>query len=142
MSDERAKILKMVADGKISVKDAEELLDLTEHDQEKDPEMTADRQESDPTKNLRFLRVEVNSSDGDNVDVKIPLSLLRAGIKLSSVMPKNVSDKVSSHLSEHGMDIDLNNVRPQDIEQIISSLGEMEVNVDSKDGDKVKIFCE
>jgi hypothetical protein len=143
MSEERARILKMVAEGKISVKEAEELLDaMGKHPEEGGTSMMSTEEKTRTRKNYKFLRVEVDSSDGDKVDVKVPLGLLRAGIKLSSVMPKHVSDKVNSHFSEHGMNLDLNNLKPEDIEQIIDGLGEMEVNVDSKDGDKVKVYCE
>jgi hypothetical protein len=141
MSEERTRILKMVADGKISVKEAEELLSALGLDQSGESKKTS-ATGIQPRKNLNYLRVEVKSSDGDNVDVKVPISLLRAGIKLSSVMPNDVSEKITVHLAEHGMNLDLNNVKSEDIDQIIESLGEMEINVDSKDGDTVKIYCE
>ena len=39
------------------------------------------------------------------------------------------------------MSIDFNNIKPEDIEDIIESLREMEVNVVSGDGDNVRVFC-
>ena len=141
MSEDRARILKMVADGKISVKEAEELLDALQQHNKGDSKMVSE-QASQPKKTLKYLRVKVDSREGDNVNVKVPLGLLRAGIKLSALMPKHASDKVKHHLHDHGVDVDLNDVRPQDIEQIIEHLGDMEVNVDSKDGDTVRVYCE
>jgi len=32
-------------------------------------------------------------------------------------------------------------VKPEEIEEVIDNLGEMEVNVVSKDGDNVRVFC-
>ena len=39
------------------------------------------------------------------------------------------------------MSIDFNNIKPDDIEDIIESLREMEVNVQSGEGDNVRVFC-
>jgi hypothetical protein len=142
MSEERARILKMVADGKISVKEAEELLDALTQQQDKGGSEMRTEQATQPKKALKYLRVKVDSHEGDNVNVKVPLGLLRAGIKLSALMPKHASDKVRHHLHDHGVDVDLNDIKPQDIEQIIEHLRDMEVNVDSKDGDIVRVFCE
>jgi hypothetical protein len=41
---------------------------------------------------------------------------------------------------EMGVDIDLARVTPQDLEEIVSNLGDMTIEVDGKD--KVRIFCE
>jgi dissimilatory sulfite reductase (desulfoviridin) alpha/beta subunit len=44
-------------------------------------------------------------------------------------------------MTEAGMSFDLNNIKPEDIEDIIESLREMEVNVNSANGDKIRVFC-
>ena len=51
------------------------------------------------------------------------------------------TSKVNSSMAEHGVSIDLNNLKKEDIEVLIQSLVEMEINVDSKNGDKVRVFC-
>lgn len=143
MSEDRTRILKMVAEGKISVQEAEELFEAMGEGVGSENSTSSDTEEKTrPAKKLKYLRVVVKSGDGDDVNIKVPLALLRAGIKLSSVMPKGVSEKVNVHLADHGLDIDLNDLKNGNIEQIIESLGDMEVTVDSSDGDKVRIFCE
>ncbi len=148
MSEERERILKMLAEGKISVDDAKELLDAIGTAPKPAPTVSVDTStgeilDNDLKRKLpKFLRVQVNGSDGENVNVKIPLGLLRAGIKISSVMPSNVSTKINSELSDKGFNIDLNNIKTEDIDTLISHLSEMEVNVDSKDGETVRVFCE
>jgi DUF4097 and DUF4098 domain-containing protein YvlB len=143
MTKERERILKMVAEGKITVKEAEELLDAIEAGEGVKSSKTGDyNYETKSRKNPKFLRVTVESTQGDNVNVKVPMALLRAGIRFSSVMPKQVYEQVNSHLSEQGIDIDLNNISPEDLNELIETLSEMEVNVDSQSGDKVRVFCE
>ncbi len=77
----------------------------------------------------------------DTVDVKVPLALLRAGLKLTSLIPPQAMDQINESMELKGMSIDFNNIKPEDIEDIIESLREMEVNVVSGDGDNVRVFC-
>ena len=39
------------------------------------------------------------------------------------------------------MSFDLNNFKPEDIEELIEALREMEVDVDSANGDKVHVYA-
>ena len=78
---------------------------------------------------------------GDNVDVKIPIALVRSGLKLTSLIPPQAMDQISDTMSQHGMSVDFNNLKPEDIDELIGALREMEVNVDAKNGDTVRVFC-
>lgn len=148
MSEERERILKMLAEGKISVDEAMDLLDALGGASKTDSNASVDTNTGEVfDKNLKaklpkFLRVQVNGGDGENVNVKVPLGLLRAGIKISSVMPSNISTKINSELNDKGFNLDLNNIKSEDVDTIISHLSEMEINVDSKDGETVRVFCE
>jgi hypothetical protein len=66
---------------------------------------------------------------------------LRTGLKLTSLIPPQAVDKISESLGESGISLDLNNIRPEDIEEIVTSLREMEVNIQSEDGEHVRVFC-
>ncbi len=70
------------------------------------------------------------------------MSLIRAGIKLTSLIPTEARDKVNAALLEKGIDFDVRNVKPEDIEELIEALGELEVDVVSSKGEKVKVFVE
>ena len=98
MGEERKKILEMLAEGKISAEDAERLLDKVEAGPQPDPPDTSAPR--DPAK-LKYLRVHVDGNDGEKVDVRIPLALIRTGIKLTAVMPDNVNET----LGEKGVDL-------------------------------------
>jgi hypothetical protein len=87
-----------------------------------------------------FMYVKVVSEKGDNVNVKVPLGLLRAGLKLTSLIPKQASDEINKAMAEKGMSFDINNFKPEDIEELIEALSEMEVEVDSNNGDHVRVF--
>jgi hypothetical protein len=50
-------------------------------------------------------------------------------------------DQMNRSMAEHGMSVDLSNLKPEDIDELIERLREMEINVDGKDGDVVRVYC-
>ena len=140
MSDERKRILKMLADGAISADEAEELLDALG----KSGGQQSQAGESGVVKELKKLKyiyVKVLSSQNDNVDVRVPLGLIRAGMRLTTLIPPQAIDQINKTMREKGMSFDLNNIKPDDIEELIKNLADMEVNVTSKNGDTVRVYC-
>jgi len=145
MGEERTKVLEMVASGKISVEEAESLLAAMESP-ESEPMASSgevDRVEAVKKGGVpKFFRVIVESTSGDNVDVRIPFGLLKAGIRLSTLIPPEAASKVSEQLAEKGIQIDLNHLKKEDIDELLSHFSEMAINVDSASGDRVRVFCE
>ncbi len=143
MSEDRNRILSMLAAGKITTDEAERLLDAlgtTTTAGAGGPAITGD-----PAQLIaalpKYLYVQVDGSSGDNVNVKIPIALVRSGLKLTSLIPDQAMDQINRSMSEHGMSVDLTNLKPEDIDELIESLREMEINVDGKNGDVVRVYC-
>lgn len=135
MSREREKILRMVADGTITPDEAEQLLNRL------DPEApTAVAEPSTepgerPTGPIKYLRVVINGGD-DKVNVRVPIALIRTGIKLSTLMPNDASE----HLRQKG--IDLGRLNELDGDELMDALRELWVEVESEDGATICVFCE
>ncbi|MGA3327965.1 MAG: hypothetical protein ABSF45_26205 [Terriglobia bacterium] len=159
MSQETKKVLELLAAGQITADDAEKLLEKlgasgatsapsAATEEAKGAEGKANhqrvwgwripaREESSTAEpKLRFLRVVVDSPDRDQVNVRVPLAFLRAGMKLLGVIPPQVSEK----LAEKG--IDLAALRDLKGGELVDELKDLHVDVDSKNGEKVRIFCE
>jgi hypothetical protein len=94
-----------------------------------------------PTGAPKFMYVKVNSVKGDNVNVKIPLGLVRAGLKLTSLIPPQAQEQINKAMGEKGMNFDLNSFKPEDVEELLEALREMEVDVDAANGDKVHVYA-
>jgi hypothetical protein len=135
MSRERAKIFQMVADGTITPEEGERLLSRLDpagtNTTLADAEHDAGARKSGP---IKYLRVVVDGDD--KVNIRVPIGLIRTGIKLTTLMPLSASE----HLSEHG--IDLSQFNNLDGEELIDALRELQVEVESEDGDIVRVFCE
>jgi len=141
MNEERMKILEMLKDGKISVADAEKLLAALAAEAPGGPEPQkagAGRCAS------RYLRVQVEPGPGsesrDKVNIRVPMKLIRAGLKFAAFIPREARTQVSAALKEKGIDADWEKISAEDLEQIVSQLDDLTVDIDGKE--KVRIFCE
>lgn len=138
MSMERKQVLEMLAQGKISAADADRLLEkLAGSGGQAQGEAANPAGEAKGANPMpKYLRVEVEAKDGEHVNIRVPMFLVRTGIKLSTMMPS----KVSRRLTENG--IDLSQLSGLDGEELVQALRELTVDVHSDKGDKVRVYCE
>jgi SHOCT-like domain len=143
MNEQRRQILQMLVEGKITADEAERLIDALERQQPDWQPGAASRLKTRP----KYLRVVVNSTDtggGDGpgrVNVRVPLQLLRAGIRLTSFIPPQVLLQANAELSKAGVPIDLTQLKPQHIEELIDQLDDVTIDVNQADA-TVQVFCE
>ncbi|HZN74341.1 MAG TPA: hypothetical protein VFC00_21955 [Micromonosporaceae bacterium] len=143
MNEQRRLILQMLAEGKITTDDADRLIDALAREQPESSAGIAPRPKPRP----KYLRVVVSSADnfgGDGpgrVNVRVPLQLLRAGVRLTSLIPPQALSQVNLELNKSGVPIDLTQLKPQHIEELIEHLDDITVDVDQPDA-TVQVFCE
>ena len=143
MNEQRRLILQMLAEGKITTDDADRLIDALAREQPESSAGIAPRPKPRP----KYLRVVVSSADnfgGDGpgrVNVRVPLQLLRAGVRLTSLIPPQALSQVNLELNKSGVPIDLTQLKPQHIEELIEHLDDLTVDVDQPDA-TVQVFCE
>jgi len=131
MSEHRQQILQMLSQGQITVEEAENLIAALE----KEPASDAT-----PKVKAKFIRVVVE--DGPTkVNVRVPMQLLRAGVKLASLIPPQARIHLDTKLREQGMQIDLSQLKPENLEELIDHLNDLTVDVDDKNA-KVRVFSE
>jgi polyhydroxyalkanoate synthesis regulator phasin len=135
-NDSHKKILEMLSDGKITVEEATALLSKLQDHDTIDDEIVETESGEVKKRAPRYLRVVVDSANGDKVNVRVPMSLLKTGIKLSALLPGNAAEKMSSH------GFDLSQLSQLDGDELIEALSDLTVDVDSADGDKVRVFTE
>ena len=138
MNDSRCQILDMLASGKITAEEAERLIAALERGGAGATAMS----ESDKIKYLRVLVDTKDPIDGPTkVNVRVPMQLLRAGVRLTGVIPASAREEVNNALRKEGIAFDINNVTPQNLEELIEQLRELTVDVDNENT-KVRVFCE
>jgi hypothetical protein len=141
MNEERRQILQMLAQNTITADEAERLLDAVERDV---PEtLPGARAKGKP----KYLRVVMSYDDGTGTDtegrinVRVPLRLLRAGVRLTSLVPPRALSKASEELDKAGYPIDLAELKPQQLEELVDALDELSFDMDDP-GSKIRIWCE
>jgi hypothetical protein len=138
MNDNRRQILDMLANGKITAEEAERLIAALERNGVGATAMS----ESDKVKYLRVLVDTRDPVDGPTkVNVRVPMQLLRAGVRLTGVIPASAREEVNNALRKEGIMFDINNVTPQNLEELVEQLRELTVDVDNENT-KVRVFCE
>ena len=156
MNDNRRQILEMLAAGKITADEAERLLSALDPDTTKPVGGTANPagsglQAGVPRTRAKYLRVLVEADEQmtglkgpTTVNVRVPLQLLRAGVRLAALIPQQAHNQLDQALSSHGVPLTLSQIKPENLEELIDHLEDLTVDVDGKDGNKtrVRVFSE
>ena len=77
----------------------------------------------------------------EGVRMRVPLELLRAGIKMRALVPEAKRDKINEKLKEKGIEGDVFDMSEDQIDDLIRSLCELEIEAGEGDGG-VRIFLE
>ena len=141
MNEDRKRILGMLAEGKISADEAERLLDAMGRGAPRLSSATTSISNGAP----KYFRVEVDAKEpGDSntkVNIRVPMQLLRAGVRLSALIPAKARDEVNAAMAREGIPFDINQLKPENLDDLIEHLGDFTVDVDSADA-KVRVYCE
>jgi hypothetical protein len=140
MNEQRKDILDMLAEGKLTVEEAEQLIAALEQDQPP----AASSLDARPKGKPKYLRVVVDTLENGEpgrVNVRVPLQLLRAGVQLAALIPAQALVKANAELNKSGVPLDLTQLKPEQLEALVEHLDEMTVEVDQPDA-KVRVFCE
>jgi hypothetical protein len=147
MAENKKRILEMLAQNKISTDEAYRLLSALES--EGSAAEGAPRAGAAARIKSKYLRVSIvpgskheHGGKGDRVNIRVPMALIRSGMKFTSLLPPEARDKVNGALHEKGIDFDMRNLKPEDMDELLEALSDLEVDVASSDGDTVKVFVE
>ncbi len=152
MNEHRRQILEMLSQGKITADEAERLITALDKG---DGANASENGASTSVSRYKYLRILVDSDNaGDphqgpvRVNIRVPMRLLRAGVRLTGLIPPQAREHVNQALHLRGIPFDLSQIKPDNLEELIDLLNELTIDVDVNGrgrGDekvKVKIFCE
>jgi polyhydroxyalkanoate synthesis regulator phasin len=137
MNDEKRQILEMVASGKITAEEAEKLLDA----------LGSRGADKAPSASPKYLRIIIEGEEGaaapklPRINVRVPVQLLRAGVRLASLLPNQARNHVNKALKERGVNVDLAVLNSSHLDELLEQMTNFTLDVkDTKN--KVRIFCE
>jgi hypothetical protein len=132
MNEHRRRILDMLAAGKITADEADKLLQAL-------PSEAADPASDTGREGGKFFRIEVRRPARDGcsekkVDIRVPVTVVRSGLKLGSLLRGFKDDRWSAKLSDrlraHGVDVDWDHLDMAQLETLISQVGDVSIDVD------------
>ncbi|MCB2154831.1 hypothetical protein KQI84_08075 [bacterium] len=146
MSNERRQILEMLSEGKITADEAERLLAAIETGPAEQPKTAPPAATAVVAKKRpKYLCVRIEDKGGEKnerVNVRVPLGLVRAGMKFKGLMPDHAAAKVEAALEGKGIEADLSAMSADDLEELLEHLGELTVDIDDEKGSTVRVYCE
>jgi hypothetical protein len=160
MSEETRRVLDLLAQGKITVDEADRLMAAmgsASAGASAAASSTAGKgsatAEAPSPKYLRVTITKTRSWPGDDgeharrawmwpghmggsreVTIRVPLTLVRNGMRLGAMMPGLTGGRLHAHLRERGVDVDLSKIDAETIDQLVREFGEINIDIDSGRG--------
>jgi hypothetical protein len=146
MNDDRRSILEMLATGRITADEADRLLAALEKGPEAGGGAHTGAGYISNRVLAKYLRIQVDTNEDDDegptkVNIRVPMQLLRAGVRLSSMIPPKAREEVNAAMAKQGIPFDINQLRPENLEELVEQLADLTIDVD-QEKTKVRIFCE
>ena len=107
MSDEARRVLDLVAQGQITVDDAQP----------------------------KWVRIAIHKSGREgrqdkDVNIRVPLAIVRTGMRLGALIPGAAGEQVQARMRERGLDIDFSKLDANAIETVIREIGDTNIEID------------
>jgi len=146
MSDDTRRILDLLAQEKITVDEADELLRAAREREGPAASGTASAPAgSDDRPRPKFLRVEVHKAASQwrherQVAIKVPLTMVRGGMRLGALIP-GTGDRIQQAMRDRGINFDFAKLDAREFETMLRDMGELNIDVDNGRA-QVRVTCE
>jgi hypothetical protein len=142
MSEETRRVLDLLAQGKVTVDEADRLLRAIQNAEADQGPKAGEAERPAP----RYLRINVHKTATDrrpdqDVNIRVPIAIVKGGMRLGALIAPLAGEHVASRMREHGLDLDLTKLDAASIESILKEMGEVNIDVDSGK-QQVRITCE
>lgn len=140
--NEARRVLDLLAQGKVSVDEAEKLLRaIGSPSVDAPPRATSVAELPAP----KFLRIAVRKANTDShpeklLSVRVPIALVKGGMRLGALLPFH-GDAIMAGLEQRGVPFDLARLDPAKLDELLRDMGELNVDIDDGKA-RVRITCE
>jgi hypothetical protein len=143
MSEETRRVLDLLAQGKVTVDEADQLLRAVTASA---ADATATAADDSGGGKRRWLRIAVHQQAKEgrkdkDVNIRVPISIVRSGMRLGALIPGLAGDQVAAKMRERGLDVDFTKLDAAGIDAILKELGDSNIEIDSGRA-TVRITCE
>jgi len=132
-SDETRRILDLLAQGKITVDEAQQLMSALAEPAAGTPADETPGKAEGPAP--RFLRITLTNGPNPfrphakTVNIRVPLTMIRSGIRLGSLVP-GLGEALQERLHRDGPRLDFSKLDPAELERVLRGLNDLSIDVD------------
>ena len=152
MSDETRRVLDLLAQGKITVDEADRLITALSADR---PAETAPADAAtDGRPGVRWVRINIHKPAKDeshrpkDVNIRVPIAVVKGGMRLGAIIATFAGEKAAQRMKDRGLDLDLSTINGDlsrmngvEFDTFLKSLDDTNIEID--DGkSQVRITCE
>ena len=145
MSEQMRRVLAMLVEGKISMENAQQVIEALKAGPERDEDDEYAWQ-PEPIR-PRFLRIRMHRPPSEaqlekDVNIRVPIAVVCGGVRLGMLMP-GLGDRINARLRAGGVDFDLGRVSEEQIESLLARLGQLTIDVcEGGQHKQLQITCE
>ena len=152
MSDDTRRVLDLLAQGKVTVDEADRLLSAI--GAAPAPDAGAPNAGPADRPKPRYVRITIHKPAKDwagldwtarrgdkDVNIRVPIAIVKSGMRLGSLIPGLAGEQVAARLRQKGLDIDFSKLDGAAIESILKELSDTNIDIDSGRA-QVRITCE
>jgi hypothetical protein len=147
MSDDTRRILDLVANGKVTVDEAEQLMQAIGASPPPAPAAAAPlAPDAAERVQPRWVRINVHKTAREgkhdkDVNIRVPIAIVKSGMRLGALIPGLAGDQVAARMREKGLDVDFSKLDAATIEAVLKELGDTNIEIESGKS-QVRITCE
>jgi hypothetical protein len=151
-TDDTRRILDLLAQGKITVDEAAQLLKAVGAATAPEPAGDAPAGD-DGAPRPRWIRINVHKPANENrkakdVNIRVPVAVMKGGMRLGAIIASFAGEKAAQRMRERGMDLDLakisgdlSKMNGPEFDQFLKTLDDVNIEVDDGKA-QVRITCE
>ena len=141
MSDETRRVLDLLAQGKVTVDEADRLIKAVSAD--RPAETAAADPAADGKPRARWFRINIHKPAKDDahqpkdVNVRVPIAVVKGGMRLGAIIATFAGEKAAQRMKERGLDLDLSTINGDlsrmngaEFDMFMKSLDDMNIEID------------
>ena len=151
MSDDTRRILDLLAQGKVTVDEADKLIDAIKGPAAQPTDAAAAG--GDDRRKPRWIRINVfkparDGKEEKDVNIRVPIAVVKGGMRLGAIIATFAGEKAAQRMKARGIDLDISKINDDlskmngaEFDAFLKSLDDTSIEID--DGkSQVRISCE
>jgi SHOCT-like domain len=131
MGDDTRRVLELVAQGKVTVDEGEQLLSALNA-----PIVAPDAPEGVSRPKPRWVRIAIHKKAKEgkrdkDVNIRVPIAVIKGGMRLGALIPGLAGEELSAKMRDRGLDIDFSKLDAASIEAVLEEIGETNIEIES-----------